>query len=801
MRTNVSRTRVFWFRLSIWAVSASMYGSILGAIDFQSGVEPRCALGHYPGPLDASDFTGDGVLDIVAAVGRAGNARIVMLKGKGGDEFTPHGYDLDATCTSITAADLNRDDRPDIIAALGNADKFLVFKNNGAGSFGAPDTYSAFGAPFSLAAEDLDNDHDCDVAVAECSRDTLEVFSNDGTEKLSHERYLPVGDTPRDLIVADFDCDGNNDIAVANYGDKDVSILWGNGHMEFSRSDFYVGYHPLSLDRAELNGDGLLDIVVVTSQATGELSFLLNQGDGLFERQSSPPVVGNPCRVAVADFDLDGSDDIAVTVADRDSVAVLLGNGTDTPGSLTYYAVGNEPSHLAIADFDGNGTPDIAVANSSSRNISVLLGTGTGSFATAPHRYAGRDPRAMSAIAVPGTAPYSAVVNGEQEGLWVLQEGGAAPWRYEVGSNPRDLLNDCFRSCGDIVVANRDSNDITVLWGAFPNPYTIAATYPLSPSREPVALAAIDIDNDGCRDIVTANYKTSDISILFGDCHGGFSRAASWRAVTCPKDIAVADFNQDGYDDIALANRCDNTVALLFNDMRNRFLDPVPIDVGIAPSKLVAADFDGDGKADIAVLHDFDEDVWILRGDGHGAFSRTQLFHVGSAPTAIVAADFNKDAYLDLAVACHGSASVFIWKGVGLCAFVQEKVAEFPVSGGPIDICVADCNDDGSPDILSLSSAGVMTLLNATGRFTRGLVQESAGRVNISDAVRILMCLVDDPGACPVCQDAADVNDDGTIDIADPIYLLMFLFKGGTPPPEPFPEAGLDPTEDQLSCP
>ena len=48
--------------------------------------------------------------------------------------------------------------------------------------------------------------------------------------------------------------------------------------------------------------------------------------------------------------------------------------------------------------------------------------------------------------------------------------------------------------------------------------------------------------------------------------------------------------------------------------------------------------------------------------------------------------------------------------------------------------------------------------------------------------------------------DAVDVDDDGRIRINDPIYLLRWLFAGGPPPPPPFPEAGSDPTEDQLTC-
>ena len=51
------------------------------------------------------------------------------------------------------------------------------------------------------------------------------------------------------------------------------------------------------------------------------------------------------------------------------------------------------------------------------------------------------------------------------------------------------------------------------------------------------------------------------------------------------------------------------------------------------------------------------------------------------------------------------------------------------------------------------------------------------------------------------CDDAGDGNDDGQIDIADPIYLLNWSFFGGPAPPVPGPfSCGGDPTADALNC-
>ena len=51
------------------------------------------------------------------------------------------------------------------------------------------------------------------------------------------------------------------------------------------------------------------------------------------------------------------------------------------------------------------------------------------------------------------------------------------------------------------------------------------------------------------------------------------------------------------------------------------------------------------------------------------------------------------------------------------------------------------------------------------------------------------------------CLDAGDTNDNGSVDVADVVYLLAFLFSSGDPPPPPFPDPGPDPTPDPLVCP
>ena len=77
--------------------------------------------------------------------------------------------------------------------------------------------------------------------------------------------------------------------------------------------------------------------------------------------------------------------------------------------------------------------------------------------------------------------------------------------------------------------------------------------------------------------------------------------------------------------------------------------------------------------------------------------------------------------------------------------------------------------------------------------------------VNIVDAIAILQWLFI-PGSertLVPCPDAADVDDNGQIELTDAIEVVHYLFGGGRPPAPPFPDAGRDPegtVPDTLGC-
>ncbi|MBI4587156.1 MAG: cellulase family glycosylhydrolase [Planctomycetes bacterium] len=76
-------------------------------------------------------------------------------------------------------------------------------------------------------------------------------------------------------------------------------------------------------------------------------------------------------------------------------------------------------------------------------------------------------------------------------------------------------------------------------------------------------------------------------------------------------------------------------------------------------------------------------------------------------------------------------------------------------------------------------------------RFIRGNANCDEA-IDLADAIAILQYLfARGPASC--CLESADVNGDGEIDLADPVYGLIFLYRGARPPPPPFPGCGAAP--------
>ncbi|MBT9331041.1 FG-GAP-like repeat-containing protein [Paracidobacterium acidisoli] len=134
--------------------------------------------------------------------------------------------------------------------------------------------------------------------------------------------------------------------------------------------------------------------------AMGHLVLLLGDGKGGLAAQPALSLGSNPAAVGVADFNLDGNDDVVVADATDNTVEILYGKGDGTFSTQAFtISAGNAPSTLQVADFNGDGYPDVVIGDSGNNNGSngdgntyVLMNDGTGKLLAPVLIYTGTGP-------------------------------------------------------------------------------------------------------------------------------------------------------------------------------------------------------------------------------------------------------------------------------------------------------------------------------------------------------------------------------------------------------------------------
>lgn len=104
----------------------------------------------------------------------------------------------------------------------------------------------------------------------------------------------------------------------------------------------------------------------------------------------------------------------------------------------------------------------------------------------------------------------------------------------------------------------------------------------------------------------------------------------------------------------------------------------------------------------------------------------------------------------------------------------------------------------GMVALVGALAGGLEPLEAQSSPFIRGDVNQD-GRVDVSDPVSVLLYLFL-AGHDVACVAAADFDDNGAVNVTDAIFGLRFLFSQGDLPPAPYPRCGMDPTPDGLGC-
>jgi len=159
--------------------------------------------------------------------------------------------------------------------------------------------------------------------------------------------------------------------------------------------DYLAADGPHSMVTADLNGDGVLDLVLDDGNTSG-VSVLLGNRDGTFQLFALFDCgCAFPVDVAVADFNGDGKNDVAETSSS--GVSILLGDGAGNLGTPQVLKAGVAPQRIVAADLNGDRKIDLAVTNLGSNTVSIFLGNGDGTFGAAKNITVGMGPDGIAA--------------------------------------------------------------------------------------------------------------------------------------------------------------------------------------------------------------------------------------------------------------------------------------------------------------------------------------------------------------------------------------------------------------------
>jgi hypothetical protein len=240
--------------------------------------------------------------------------------------------------------------------------------------------------PYVLFTVDFDGDGDLDVLSADEINSQMYVLSNNGAGAFQAGATFLTGEFPTGGALADFNKDGVLDVVTANFHGSTVSVLENLG-ASFALPQIYptvLGGETSNLAIGDLNSDGNLD-VVATNQSGASVSLLFGAADGTLGPALDLPVglvdASQPYSAAIADFNADGRDDLAIADTQSLSIIVRLGNGDGTlQPEVAYATLGAGALFVITDDVNGDGRPDLICANRESNNVSVLLGRGDGTF-------------------------------------------------------------------------------------------------------------------------------------------------------------------------------------------------------------------------------------------------------------------------------------------------------------------------------------------------------------------------------------------------------------------------------------
>lgn len=313
------------------------------------------------------DFDGDGAQDVAVAWYEGDGAHVGFLRGNAGGGFEPPVHvslAIGPVRGSLAAGRLDDDNRDDLaIASYGGGIATLLGGPEGL-SVWAEWEIEEVSDVWRVRFADVGGDGIMDVVLGgercglvndlwTCSGVVGARFGN-GFGGLGNAAVVDVFGLPSDVAAADLDGDGLPEIIVpTSAGDGDRLLVFAGTAPGFDAQK----------SQSLPDGAGPIAIIDVDADDRPEVVVLGNEGLQIFHAQADGDLVfaGTVAHTGrspvVADFNADGRDDLALLTPEGITILAGTGCGLDHVASLPV----PDATEIAAADMNGSGYPDLLV--------------------------------------------------------------------------------------------------------------------------------------------------------------------------------------------------------------------------------------------------------------------------------------------------------------------------------------------------------------------------------------------------------------------------------------------------------
>jgi len=320
----------------------------------------------------AADFDGDGRVDLSMAAFLGGFSYVMRGLGDSRLETAPW-LATGATATAITAGHLDPGATPDLAVVAGQLKTWL----QQSGSFVPKDSSAVLSSSMTaLGTLDLNEDGLEDIVACYSGLATYSVWLTQPGGALGPRTDHS---TPAVGIatLGDVDLDGDIDMVLNKTAVPTGTLIFLNDHSGAFAAHSSVGAFTSRVFIADMNGDGLPDLVG-GSPVTGKgLRVQLATVPGVFAAPIDQPGAGAP--TVVGRIDSDALPDVITTVSPLGPMSYYRNLGAGS-----FAAAAALPSSLivpqAAADLDGDG--DLELVRRTSGGATVQFSNGDGTFAS-----------------------------------------------------------------------------------------------------------------------------------------------------------------------------------------------------------------------------------------------------------------------------------------------------------------------------------------------------------------------------------------------------------------------------------